>query len=336
MNRRVTGLSVSRARIGFTLIELLVVIAIIAVLIGLLLPAVQKVRDAAIRMQCQNNLKQIGVAFHSYESAYRAFPPAYSIVLSTPMATSWGVYLLPYLEQDNLYRNYSLTGAIGSAQNTTVVSTHLKMFQCPAAPTQNRLYTDGPVPGKALVGSWPSSNISWTASASDYTVTTGIRVATLNACVGGGGDRDGVLEAIAPVLPTDPITGTRISQITDGTSNTFLIGELAGRPDLWQAGTKVASYPSAATAFSGAGWGDALNGENWFVGSLQDGSVPSTGGTCVVNCTNTRGAGLYAFHTNAANVLFADGSVRSLSNGMNHCTFSFLVTKKKGEIIPAY
>src|SRR5215471_14877212 len=144
-------LNVRTRRPGFTLIELLVVIAIIAILIGLLLPAVQKVRDAAARMKCSNNLKQIGLGLHNYESTNRYFPPAYSVLAPTPSSTSWGVYLLPYIEQDNLYKQYNLTGAIGSAANQAVVSTPLKIFQCPAAPNSDRLYTDGPVPAAAFV-----------------------------------------------------------------------------------------------------------------------------------------------------------------------------------------
>src|SRR5262245_6314668 len=127
-----------RRRPGFTLIELLVVIAIIAILIGLLLPAVQQVRDAAARIQCPNNLKQIGLAIHNYHDSNSAMPPAWLYEAPAPparptgVASSWGLQILPYLEQDNIYRPYNQDLVMFNDPNKTLILNQLKMFQCPA------------------------------------------------------------------------------------------------------------------------------------------------------------------------------------------------------------
>src|SRR5438876_3137468 len=163
----------TRNRPGFTLIELLVVIAIIAVLIGLLLPAVQKVREAAARMSCTNNLKQIGLALHNYHSTYEKFPPGslhccgepaapfnssaeVSSYGGEPAVTTWAIELLPYIEQDNLYKQYDKSWAAttpraticsgdktgqfqGSPQNLAVAATNVKTYLCPSDPNGSNL-----------------------------------------------------------------------------------------------------------------------------------------------------------------------------------------------------
>src|SRR5215469_7251820 len=133
------------ARRGFTLIELLVVIALIGVLIGLLLPAVQKVREAANRVQCQNNLKQLGLALHNHEATRNAFPPGYVSQPENPAmgpvdpqfndaGPGWGwlTYLLPYVEQGNLYRSLSLNLPCWHPANAARVRTPVPLFRCPS------------------------------------------------------------------------------------------------------------------------------------------------------------------------------------------------------------
>ncbi len=305
-------------RRAFTLIELLVVIAIIAILIGLLLPAVQKVREAAARMRCSNNLKQQGLAFHNYAIVNKdSLPPSWTLTPS-PLngGHAWGTQLLPYMEQDNLFRQYNMLQPMMTPGNIAVISQSVKMYECPSAPNSARQYTEN-IPAGALPG-LPA--LTWQAWAGDYTATSGILGNVLNNCFSpaGGSNREGALSFNVP---------TPIIAIADGTSNTIVVGELAGRPAVYRNGRQVA--PS--TIASGAGWGDPLNGECWFAGSLADGSGST--GPCVVNCTNERGRGLYSFHSNGSNVLMADGSVRFITQSMRNCTFAFMVTKAKGEVV---
>src|SRR5262245_17270568 len=176
-------------RSGFTLIELLVVIAIIAILIGLLLPAIQKVRAAAARLKCQNNLKQIGLALHNYEGAYQAFPQARN---AWPLVHSALSRLLPFVEQDNLQRLCDYTTPPTSATNLAASQTRVGLFICPSDGA------NGQVPGTPDLGS------NYVANNGSGTIGFGL--------IASG---DGLFTQV-PV---------RIGDITDGTSNTVAFSE---------------------------------------------------------------------------------------------------------------
>ena len=321
-------------RPAFTLIELLVVIAIIAILIGLLLPAVQKVRDAAARMQCSNNLKQLGLALHNYNSALGYFPASTRPSPTATVRHGWATYALPYIEQDNLARNYDFNSNWDAAVNLPITSQQVKIFQCPSAP-QPRL--DGDMQLAATTGWQPVVGVS------DYGPTTSVTPQLANLYPGQiPSDAGAQLGFLA--RNTQP----KISDATDGTSNTILLAESAGRPTVYRRGQAVGS-PTAATPtrINGGGWSRAASDFD-LKGSSADGTTFP--GPCAVNCTNgvnvgntypdpvwgTNGTGeTYSFHTNGANILFADGSVKFVSAGVSIVTYAALVTRAGGEVVNA-
>ncbi len=348
-------------RSAFTLVELLVVIAIIGILIALLLPAVQAAREAARRSQCSNNCKQIGLALHNYHDTYKWFPMGFFASASDPSlsdlnAGSWGTALLPYLEQQPLYDQYDHNRApfnppVGSATNIAVIRTPVAAFICPSVPGGvNREYhgsgaldaaTD---PSLAAMG---FDQMDWYAAPSDYCATEKIR----------GGYRrlsgDTSLGEALGVLPehmnfsfagwTDG-PPSNFACITDGSSNTFIVGERTGGDKIYE-GTQVADVSAVAGALgieawqvaggNGGGWGDVLNGELDFQGSVYNAisaGVFATG-PCAINCSNMRELSFHSFHPGGANFVMADGSVQFISETISPGAFAARYTRDGGEVV---
>ena len=347
---------------GFTLIELLVVIAIIAVLIALLLPAVQQAREAARRSQCKNNLKQIGLGLHNYHETYNRFPLPGLFTIGAGVGvgglvttSNWTVAILPYIDQGPVFNIYNGNLSAYDPANATAVQAVIPGMICPSTPrSTNAVSVTVPATMAAAIG--VSSALTLTnAGANDYTPTTAVDGNYLNIANNTTGSVDtegwatgGIVSLTGP-SPTPP-TGGRLADITDGTSNTMMIGELSGRNQLYRRPNKLIASPTAVgvmpseeagwqLAIGGGAWADPFNGVMELAGRATDGT--GNNGPCAINCSNSRarfgrlqeGAGLYSWHTGGAHALMGDGAVRFLSENISAKTLSSLITRSGGEVV---
>ncbi len=307
------------ARTAFTLIELLVVIAVIGILIGLLLPAVQKVREAAARIKCANNLHQIGLALHGYHDAVNGLPPGYAAsaayfdgATDTSPGWGWAAFLLPYAEQGNLYQSIHFDQPVESAANAGAVQTMLPLFLCPSDQTPTSAFAVTDPFGAPVALMAPSSYA---------------------ACV--GGDESDVF-ALTGLGVFYRNSQTHFTDITDGLSETILVGDKA-----WSNAEGVwAGAPSGAVLRRGPRNPNPGSGAAFYPASALVLSHSHLN-----NPTTDTDGGLDDFssnHVGGSNFLFADGSVhfiRSIPGDAptgytpDSLAFQALGTRANGEVV---
>jgi len=323
------------SRRGFTLIELLVVIAIIAILIGLLLPAVQKVREAAARMSCQNKMKQLGLALHNYHDANGKLPPgAQGDVLPNPNpagnttasvkgGASWIVFILPYIEQDNLFKQYNFTLAYNDPINLAVGATLVPGIYCPSGPDPKK-YTDPnfttPVcltthyygvmgPGGATN---PTSNV---VGGVTYNYTVG------NANGNGAWSAHGMLSHYQDTSGSVS-TGrlVRFTDVKDGLTNTLMVAEMS----------VTIPNTSPATPNQYRTW---IRGNSGGSGSCKTVTNPINS-TFYNGSNNFNDISFGSNHQNGCNFTLGDGSVRFISNGIDLSIYKAAASIDSGEVAP--
>lgn len=303
-----------QVRRGFTLIELLVTIAVISVLIALLLPAVQSAREAARRSQCQNNLKQIGLALHNYHDFYRALPPACIRPVGfvdngrdEPRST-WAIAILPMLEQAPLYEQFDSTVNSTDPSNQTVTAAWVPMYRCPTDPASDLFF-------EPMLGSLYSR--------SNYAANYG--AASWGQSFWADSQFKGVM---------GQNTGLRLGSITDGTSNTVCVSEIRIQPGN-RDNRGVWAFPAPGASSVGLDCDEECQGVN---GDPANDWIPYCDALpgqmdCSFQNAEESNAGPRSAHEGIAQVLLSDGSVRGLQETMSVDILRRLFASQDGEVV---
>lgn len=343
-------------RRGFTLIELLVVIAVIAILVSLLLPAVQQAREAARRSQCKNNLKQMGLALHNYESTHRVFPPSCIVnpyidgtahgipfgdsIRVGPSGFAWGTLLLPFLDQAPLYHRFDLNDACWSTSNAVPAGTKVSVFLCPSATGGSdgfEIQQEGADNRHGVPLTRDDGSTIFFAH-SHYVTNAGINQPWGRAteyCYNFDipepvpGAPDCIIDG-----PFYPNSHTRVRDVTDGLSNTIFIGE---RSSFLCNGTWVGVVPHAVVSprLDMHPWPSENNAATDLVG-CHSGPDVHDHPEVIIHCPNNpfgHTDEMWGEHSAGCHVLFGDGSVRYYSAFTDGNVWVALSTRNGGEVV---
>lgn len=331
---------------GFTLIELLVVIAIIGILMSLLLPAVQQAREAARKTQCQNNLKQLGLALHNYESAHSILPPGYvsfgnfnqlstlnpedydNLTWDARPGFGWGTMLLPFVEQSGLATSLNMNGSVWSPENAALMQLRLSLYLCPSVTGGDDSFLVVDESGNTLTKGGNEVRLA----RSHYVASHG-QEECWNECSGPTGTVNGNVKLIADG-PFYRNSDTRFRDLRDGISNSVLLGEhTSSLSDKTWAGVVPGAFthPKINTPENAAESGAAM---------IMVHSGPAAGevdllGNPIIHPPNyptLHVCQMQSEHPGGAHVLFADGGTRFINENVNLDTFAALTSINEGDI----
>ena len=300
-------------RLAFTLVELLVVISIIGILVGLLLPAINSAREAARRMSCQSNQRQIGLAVLNFESSHKVFPASgwTQAGPGNPYGTymSWRTVILPQIEQTNVRTLYDIQQHWWQGSNLAVASIPISIFLCPSAPTQP------PVLSAVAKSPRPALALNLPLARTDYEAILGVQPNSIDPTFYDASNRFSVMHRNSM---------NRFGAILDGSSNTIMVVEAAGRPTVYRRGIAQAALRND----QGLGWIDS-EGAFSLDGASRDGAREgcraANGCSAAMNAKNDNEP--YSFHSAGSHALFADGHIAFLNESISLSVMAALCTR---------